>query len=147
MNNNQTKFVCWADPEGNIVGQYFNGYHDRNAQVERLGVIASKYESLLTEFRETDEKANDYYDELVKLGFQFPKTPEELAADQTKLLAEYKKQLETATTNMAEMQAANAASMAALQATLANVVAKLDTPRVDATVPAVVTTKTKGKSE
>lgn len=148
MNNNQTKFICWADQEGNIVGQYYNNYYNQNAQVEKLGVITSKYESLFNEFRELEDTANVYHDELEKLGFEFPKTLDELAADQAKLLLEYKKQLEAATANMAEMQAANAMNIATLQATLASVVAKLDIPRDEAivTVPAIVTTKTKGKS-
>lgn len=145
MQNNQTRFVCWSDAEGNIVGQYYNGYYNQNAQVEKLGVISSKYDSLFNEYRELEDTATAYHDTLVnEYNHQFPKTPEELAADQTKLLAEYKKQLETATTNIAEMQAANAASMAALQTTLASVVAKLDIQHTE-TIAITVPAKVKGK--
>lgn len=145
--NNQTKFICWADAEGNIVGQHFNGYWNQNAPVEALGVVKSKYDSLFNEFKELEDQANSYYDVLIKdYNHQFPKTPEELAADQAKLLVEYKKQLETATANMAEMQATNAANMATLQATLASVVARLDAQNTATTVVAIPA-KTKGKNE
>lgn len=127
MNNH---YICWAEPDGTITGQRFNnGYYNQNAPQEILGVTKSKYDALLAEFKELEDQANDYYDVLVNTyKHEFPKSQDEVNAEQTKIIAECKTQLETATATMAaqtkliaEQASINAANSKAMADILAEI--------------------------